>query len=190
MPLLDGKYEIHGERAVGPGVTAFSATAPDGAPVRVEWLELPPEDEAAFERYRRLLKRLAREGRATVQDVVARPGARYVAWYLPPDGSGPARDAGLDEALREAGYDPADAELRRVDGQARLVALPFKTPMTTAVAAATEPGRAARPRRWAPPASPAARRWAWSLALLAASAALAFVGFARRANDAVVVLPD
>jgi len=190
VPLLDGKYEIHGERAVGPGFTAFSATAPDGAPVRVEWLELPPEDEAAFERYRRLLKRLAREGRATVQDVVARPGARYVAWYLPPDGSGPARDAGLEGVLHEAGYDPADAEVRRVDGHARLVALPFRTPVATSVAAVTDPGRAARPRRWAPPASPAARRWAWTLALLAASVALMFVGFARRANDAVVVLPD
>jgi beta-lactam-binding protein with PASTA domain len=190
VPLLDGKYEIHGERAVGPGVTAFRATAPDGAPVRVEWLELPPEDEAAFERYRRLLKRLAREGRATVQDVVARPGARYVAWYLPPDGGGPVRDADLESALREAGYDPGDAEVRRVDGHARLVALPFRTPVTASVGAATDPGRAAAPRRWTPAATPAARRWAWSLALLAASVALAFVGLARRANDAVVVLPD
>jgi eukaryotic-like serine/threonine-protein kinase len=190
VPLLDGKYEIHGERAVGPGVTAFSATAPDGAPVRVEWLELPPEDEAAFERYRRLLKRLAREGRAAVQDVVARPGARYVAWYLPPDGSGRARDADLESALREAGYDPAGAEVRRVDGHARLVALPFRTPLAAPPGAVTDPGRAAAPTRWAPIASPRARRWAWSLALFATSVALAFVGFARRANDAVVVVPD
>lgn len=190
MPLLDGKYEIHGERAVGPGVTAFSATAPDGAPVRVEWFELPPEDEAAFERYRRLLKRLTREGRAAVQDVVARPGARYVAWYLPPDASGAARDADLESVLREAGYAVTDAEIRRVDGQARLVALPFGTPVAAPAGAAAEPGTAAAPRRWRLPASPTARRWAWSLLLAATSVALAFVGFARRANDAVIVLPD
>ena len=190
MPLLDGKYEIHGERAIGPGVTAFNATAPDGAPVRVEWFELPVEEEAAFERYRRLLKRLTREGRAHIQDVVARPGARYVAWYLPTAGSGATRDADLEDALREAGYDPGGGDVRRVDGQARLVALPFGAPVPAPAATATDAAGTAPARRWTPPASPAVRHWLWSLLLLAASVALAFVGFARRANDAVIVLPD
>jgi len=189
VPLLDGKYEIHGERAVGRGMTAFSATAPDGAPVRVEWLELPPEDEAAFERYRRLLKRLAREGRAAIQDVVARPGARYVAWYLPPDGSGAAHDTGLETALREAGYDPADADVRRIDGGPRLVALPFRTPVATATGGATDPRQPELRWRW-PAVAPLARSWLLSLLLLATSGVLLIVGFTRRANDQVVVLPD
>jgi beta-lactam-binding protein with PASTA domain len=189
MPLLDGKYEIHGERAVGRGMTAFSATAPDGVPVRVEWLELPPEDEAAFERYRRLLKRLAREGRAAVQDVVARPGARYVAWYLPPDGSGTVRDSGLETTLREAGYDPADADVRRIDGGPRLVALPFRTPIAAAAGSATDPSQPKPRRRW-PVVAPAAHSWLLSLLLLATSGVLLIVGFTRRANDQVVVLPD
>ncbi|MDA0699845.1 MAG: hypothetical protein O3A02_01370, partial [bacterium] len=128
MPLLDGKYEIHDERTLAAGVTSFRATAPDGAPVRVEWLDLGPDDEAAFERYRRLLKRLTRDGRAAIQDVVARPGARYVAWYVPPDGSPTVRDPALDAQLREAGFDPASAEIRRLDGSPQLVALPFRAP--------------------------------------------------------------
>jgi hypothetical protein len=167
VPLLDGKYEIHDERALAGGVTSFAATAPDGEPVRVEWLDLEPDDEAAFERYRRLLKRLAREGRAAVQDVVARPGARYVAWYVPPEGSQVAHDATLDAAVAEAGFDPATAEVRRLDGAPRLVALPFRPPPvaeTPAAAPSASPApsahasRRSRRRcgrgRWRPP-------WRW-----------------------------
>jgi len=191
VPLLDGKYEIHGEHVLAAGVTTFTATDPDGAPVRVEWLELATEDEAAFERYRRLLKRLAREGRATVQDVVARPGARYVVWRLPPEGSAAARDAALEADLRAAGFDPAGAVLRRVEGHARLVGLSFAAP--PAVVAATPATEAHRQRlpRWRPtPASPAARTWALSVVLVSASLALLLVGFEWRANDRVIVLPD
>ena len=150
MPLLDGKYEIHGEHALGGGVTTFTATDPDGTPVRVEWLELAAEDEAAFERYRRLLKRLAREGRAAVQDVVARPGARYVVWRLPPEGSAAARDAALEADLRAAGFDPAGAVLRRVEGHARLVGLPFVAPPSVVAATPATEAHRRRVPRWRP----------------------------------------
>jgi len=190
VPLLDGKYEIHDERALVGGVTAFSATAPDGAPVRVEWLELEPADEAAFERYRRLLKRLTREGRAAIQDVVARPGARYVAWYLAPDAAPTARDPALEALVAEAGFDPAQADVRRIDGVARVVALPFRAPATTAAPLPTEGRGAARPRRQLPAATPQLRAWALSSALLVVGVGLLFVGFQRRANDRVVVLPE
>lgn len=190
MPLLDGKYEIHSERAVGDGVTAFTATDPSGAPVRVEWLELAPTDEAAFERYRRLLKRLARDGRAAVQDVVARPGARYVAWKAPPEGSAPARDASLEAELRAAGFDPASAVLRRIDGAARLVALPFRAPLPMPAEPPAEPSPVRRSRfRLASP-SPAALSWALATALAASSVALLLLGFVRRANDRIIVVPD
>jgi beta-lactam-binding protein with PASTA domain len=190
VPLLDGKYEIHDERALAGGVTSFAATAPDGEPVRVEWLDLEPDDEAAFERYRRLLKRLAREGRAAVQDVVARPGARYVAWYVPPEGSHVAHDATLDAAVTEAGFDPATAEVRRLDGVPRLVALPFRPPPVAATAPAA-PSASARPIRPRLPAlTPTLRTWSLATALALAGAALALGGFQRRANDRVVVMPE
>ncbi len=188
MPLLDGKYEIHGERPLGAGITAFDATDPDGNPVRVEWIDdLPDADaEAAFERHRRLLKRLAREGRATLQDVVGRPGAHFVAWYAPPDGAPKAHDAELDELLAAAGYDPAAADVRRIDGRPQLLGLPFR-PSTVPVlarddaAAVRPPARRPWPWTW--------RAWAWGAAFAAAAVALALTGFLARTNDRVVVVP-
>jgi beta-lactam-binding protein with PASTA domain len=191
VPLLDGKYEIHGERQLGAGITAFDATDPDGNPVRVEWIELQgTEAEAAFERHRRLLKRLAREGRATIQDVVGRPGAHFVAWHAPPDGAAKAHDAELDAQITAAGYDPATADVRRVDGRPRLVGLPFR-PGTAPVVArdvasdATD-GRAPARRTWPWPW----RAWALGGALTVAAAALALAGFLARTNDRVVVVPE
>lgn len=187
MPLLDGKYEIHGERALGAGATAFDATDPDGRAVRVEWLELADADaEAAFERYRRLLKRLTREGRAHVRDAVGRPGAHFVAWYATPDGAPRARDPELDAAIAAAGFDPEAADVRRLDGAPRLVALPFH-PDGRAPADPTPAPQPARPRRTV---SPALRAWATGGVLTIAAAALLAVSFLAAANDRVVVLPD
>ena len=188
MPLLDGKYEIHGERPLGAGITAFDATDPDGNPVRVEWIdELADADaEAAFERHRRLLKRLAREGRAAIQDVVGRPGAHFVAWYAPPDGAPKAHDAELDALLTAAGYDPAAADVRRVDGRPRLLGLPFRpgtAPVLPRDAATTAPPAARSPWPWT------WRAWAWGTAFAVAAAALTLAGFLARSNDRVVVVP-
>lgn len=191
-PLLDGKYEIHGERSLGAGVTRFDATAPDGAPVKVEWLELAGEDDLAFERYRRLLKRLAREGRAHLQDVVARPGARYVAWYLPPDGPDHLGDPALHADLRQAGFDPASAQFRRIAGTVRLTSLPFR-PLPEPLADPQQdlgPTRRGRPL-WARPADwPGdARSWALSLLIALSAGGLFWLGFVQRANDRLVTLP-
>jgi eukaryotic-like serine/threonine-protein kinase len=187
VPLLDGKYEIHGERPLGAGITCFDATDPDGRPVRVEWIELVDADgEAAFERYRRLLKRLARDGRAAIQDVVGRPGAHYAAWFTPPEGAVRTRDAELDELLSAAGFDPALADVRRIDGRARLVGLAFRPgaapqPQRDEAADTPPPVRARWPWTW--------RAWAWGGAFAVAAVALALVGFLARTNDRVVVVP-
>ncbi len=190
MPLLDGKYEILRERALGGGVTRFDATAPDGVPVVVDWLDLEGPDEPAFERYRRLLKGLAREGRAAIQDVVGRPGARYVAWYLPPENAPAAQDADLAAAIRAAGFDPEAADVRRSAGAARLFALPFR-PVATSVAPVVPPSHepAAQTGGWR--TWPwRARAWTWATGLGLVAAALALAGFATRSNDRVVVVPD
>lgn len=188
MPLLDGKYEIHAERTPAPGVTEFTATDPDGVAVRVEWFELPASEEATFERYRRLLKNLARNDRAALRDVVARPGARYVAWYLPPEGSSAGRDATVASEIAAAGFDPSRASLRRLGSTATLYALPFwqrsESPSATPSPSA--------------PATAAARRW-WTettrtyllgglLSLLAVATVAA--GFTARHNDRVVSVRD
>lgn len=191
-PLLDGKYEIHGERSLGAGVTRFDATAPDGAPVKVEWLELAGDDDLAFERYRRLLKRLAREGRAHLQDVVARPGARYVAWYLPPDGPDHLGDPSLHADLRQAGFDPASAQFRRIAGTVRLTGLPFR-PLPEPLADPQQdlgPTRQGRPL-WTRPADWPGELRSWALSLLIALSAggLFWLGFVQRANDRLVTLP-
>lgn len=193
-PLLDGKYEIHGERSLGVGVTRFDATAPDGAPVKVEWLELAGDDDLAFERYRRLLKRLAREGRAHLQDVVARPGARYVAWYLPPEGPDHQGDPSLHAELRSAGFDPSSAQFRRVSGTVRLTGLPFRPlPLPEPLGDPQQDAGPARPAwpLWARPAAWPSELRSWALSLLIAlpTAALFWVGFVERANDRLVTLP-
>lgn len=82
--MLDGKYEITSERELSPRETLFGATAPDGTALRISWYDLgSAEDEREFERYRALLRQLKRVGHAAIYDLVARPGAHYVAWRVP-----------------------------------------------------------------------------------------------------------
>ncbi len=86
--VLDGKYEITSQRELSPRETLFGATAPDGTAVQINWFELGgAADERDFERYRALLRVLRRGGHAAIYDLVARPGAHYVAWRVPVDGS-------------------------------------------------------------------------------------------------------
>jgi beta-lactam-binding protein with PASTA domain len=186
VPLLDGKYEIHGEAPGGVGVTEFTATDPDGVAVRVEWFELAADEEAGFERYRRLIKRLAREERAAVRDVVSRPGARYVAWYLPPESTSAGRDAALCDAIEEAGFDPTLASIRRVATIPTLFALPFRQRSEappTSIANLPPPSHP-----WGRWWTDATRTWLLSGALtLGALSALA-AGLALRHNDRVVAV--
>jgi beta-lactam-binding protein with PASTA domain len=194
VPLLDGKYEILSERPLGAGATRFDATTPAGATVRVVWYDLEPQQEAAFERFRRLLKRLARDGSASVADVVSRPGARYVAWLTPAPGLAPGRDPAVEAALREAGFDPETATLLRDGRSVRLFDLPFHP---GAVApppppASPEPGSATRRTPWTrlPPLSDDALAWLLTFGLLVTAAAGFGGGFLARANDRAVQVPE
>ncbi|MDF1522004.1 MAG: PASTA domain-containing protein [Trueperaceae bacterium] len=189
MPLLDGKYEIHHEHARGAGITRFDATDPDGMPVRVDWIDLLGEDEAGFERFRRLLKRLSREGRAAVQDVVGRPGAHFVAWYVVPDQAPRAHDPELEALVAAAGFDPASADVRRIDGAPRLVALPFRPGPVPDAATGDAAAGEATPAPRAPWPWPV-RAWLLAATLALSAAALTLVGFLARSNDRVVVVPD
>lgn len=118
MSLLDGRYEVIAQRALDDGLTLFEATAPDGAPLRIEWFDLAADQEGPFEDYRRQLRHLKRAGLAAVHDVIARPGAHYVAWERPPAGATPVLDGALPtdlaEALRSAGYGRQAYDARRL----------------------------------------------------------------------------
>jgi beta-lactam-binding protein with PASTA domain len=196
MPLLDGKYEILAERTLVTGVTRFTATDPDGESVRVEWFEIGPDEEGAFERYRRLLKALARDGVAAAADVVSRPGARYVAWRLPASDLPVARDAAIEARIAEAGFDPALAQLRREGRSVRLYDLPFgavaaAAPVRGEGASAGEADRAtalARLRRLR--VGDAAAAWLIAGVLTVAALAAFASGFVLRANDRLVRVPD
>ena len=193
MPLLDGKYEILAERALGEGVVRFDATTADGHPIRVVWYDLSPADEVHFERYRRGLRRLAREGLADVLDVVSRPGARYVAWREHHgDGAAAATlDPTLAARLRDAGLAPERARLRMGPTGPLVADLPFGVdsvpdPQRAPVSAAP----AAQARRGLPTLSDAAASWSIAAALAVLALALVAGGFAMRANDRLVRVPD
>ncbi len=188
MSLLDGKYEIISQSAVSRDRTLIEATAPDGTLVRIEWFDLQPDKESTFERYRRVLKRLKREGRAAIYDVISRPGAHYVAWEHAGEGLPRGRDAAIEAALAEHGFDPSAADVRRSGRQPRLYGLAWDGSAPVQAAAVQEP--VAAPRRRRPSIPWAALPWALTIVLLLASLALIGGGFLRRSNGRLVKVPN
>src|SRR5690625_4580357 len=125
MPLIDGKYELLGEHAGAPGQTVMSAAAPDGSAVNLVWFDLEPHEETLFEQYRRALRRIKREGRAALYDVVSRPGAHYVVWQVDAEARPARPDRELEELLEQFGYEPEHADVRKLDGLPVLFGLAF-----------------------------------------------------------------
>ncbi len=201
MSLIDGRYEVIAERPLGGGRTHFDATAPDGAPLRIEWFDLPPEREAEFERYRRLLKRLKQGGKAAVHDVVSRPGARYVAWLTPPPEAQPATDATTEELLTEHGYAPGAADVRRAGGrgaQPLVYGLAFGGASLPPAQPAAAPAEPARPLRHPDKRAlqtlgrlpPAALSWGLAGVLLLVALLATAAAFQLRSEDRLVIVPD
>ncbi len=188
MSLLDGKYEIISQTAAERGRTLIEATAPDGTLVRIEWFDLEPTQEATFERLRRLLKRLKRDGKAAVYDVISRPGAHYVAWEHGDSGAAQAHDGDIRTALAEHGFDAASADIRRNGRHARLYGLAWDGSVPLARPADDEPPAARTPARRALPAAFAP--WALTFVLLVVSVVLLVGGFLRRSNNRTVVVPN
>ena len=195
MSLLDGKFEVFRQQQADGHCTVFEAAAPDGTPLRIEWYDLPPEQEDVFERYRRTVKRLKRTGRTAVHDVTSRPGARYVAWERPSDHAPPGRDPELEALLGAEGYTHDDALLLRENGETRLFGLAFDSgggsfrapPAATPV---PEERRSDRARVIWDRLSPAARSWSLAGLLALFALALAVVGFERHTTDRIVAIPE
>lgn len=207
MSLIDGRYEVLSELQLGGGCTQFTATAPDGTPLRIEWFDLEPHLEAEFERHRRVIRRLAKEGRAAVHDVVSRPGAHYVAWLERPDAARDAtrtagngvRDRELEELLSSEGYPPEAALIARDannSGPALLYGLAFGSASVTRADPPPEPPARPLKRLSSAPLSrleelpPVTLSWGAAGLLLLLTAILAAVGFSRLVTNDLVVVPD
>lgn len=201
MSLIDGRYEVLREQPLGGGLTLFHATAPDGTPLRIEWFDLPPEREGEFERYRRLLKQLKRDGKASLHDVVSRPGARYVAWYMPPDGAALAKDTDLLQVLSQHGYSQASAQVLKAGTRSSipsLYGLSFgdSAPVTAATVTATmdEDARPLRhvdqPPKWLTTLSSPALSWGIAATLFVTAALLGAGAVRARAVNRLIVVPD
>lgn len=190
MPLLDGKYEVMKQQRATPDCAVFEAAAPDGTLLRIEWYDLPAEQEDAFERYRRTLKRLKRTGKTALYDVTSRPGARYVAWERPSEHAARGREPELEALLEAQGFSRDEATLLRERGQTKLFGLAFGNaasapPVREPVAAdaTTAPGWWTRiPRRSVP--------WVVTGVLLLGAVGLTALGFERHTNDRIVSIPD
>ncbi len=199
MSLLDGRYEVINQRPLSGGLTMFDAIAPDGTPLRIEWFDLEAGEDAAFERYRRLLKRLKRDELAAVHDVISRPGARYVAWLKPEPGAVPASRHELEQVLADHGYQLSSADIRARGPRrpALLYGLGFDGQAAPTALLPADQDRPARPlRTGAPPLAglervPLARlSWGVAAVLFLGALLLAYGAFQRRVVDTVVTVPD
>jgi beta-lactam-binding protein with PASTA domain len=194
VALLDGKYEILEQRPLAEHQTLFEATAPDGARLIIVWYDLPPDQEGAFERYRRTLKRLKRSDTTALYDVVSRPGARYVAWERAPEGAGSGRSAELTRLLAEAGVRLDDADIRRVGRTSKLYGLAFGGVVQRSLdgapgeRSATPEGSEDTPTRRDLPAPLIS--WGASGLMLVLAAVLLLAGLRRSANDRLAVVPE
>lgn len=204
MPLIDGTYEILDQRPLGDGRTLVHATDPDGRPVRLVWYDVPADAEAAFERYRRTLRRLGRDPDVLLREVVSRPGARYAVWEDAEEAPPAPPDAAWRERLTTHGLDPQSADLRRRGRATVLAGLDWDDdPEGEDVAGAQASGwsssssaspaaSASRSPRWPslPALSGTARTWLTGGLLALAAVAALLLGWTRDSNAAVVTVPD
>lgn len=213
VPLIDGTYEILRQQALSETETLVLATDPDGRPVRIVLYEVAPEHESSFERHRRALRRLGREGDVLLRDVVSRPGAHFAVWEDASDAPPAEPEGAWGDRLAALGLDPRNADLRRDGRTPRLAGLRWD-PAASATGprgafangdgAPSDPfGRPSGPTRgeggrsWPTPDwwpqlrfTPRTRTYLVSALLALTATALALVGWERGDNDAVVVIPE
>jgi beta-lactam-binding protein with PASTA domain len=193
MAVIDSKYEILSREALGEGQTLFDAVAPDGTALRIVWYEFEsPQQEMQFEKYRQLLRRLEKQDLAGTFDIVSRPGAHYVAWYVPNHPKTKASEE-VAQTLSKYGYDPQQADIRLDRGKTVLYDLNFNQtlpevkPQVVAEIVQPAPPKVLLPRwfsvRWV-------LSWSLGIALSAVGLGLWLLGFIRSANDAVITVPD
>jgi beta-lactam-binding protein with PASTA domain len=193
MAVIDSKYEILAQESLGDGQTLFDAVAPDGTALRVMWFEFASlEQEMRFETYRQLLRKLEKQDLAALYDIVSRPGAHYVAWYVPSNGKAKAPPE-LEQLLTQYGYLVTNADIRADRGKSVLYGLTFTKPLPdinpqSVLEEPEEPVRSYTLPRWL------SIRWllAWVLGMVLSITGLGLwvLGFWLGANDTVVTIPN
>jgi beta-lactam-binding protein with PASTA domain len=198
VAVIDSKYEILAQEPLGDGQTLFDAVAPDGTALRIIWFDLPtPHQEMQFETYRQLLRKLEKQDLAAIFDIVSRPGAHYVAWYVPSNGKTKVSEE-LEQTLTKYGYSSHNADIRMDRGKAILYGLEFNKPVPEVIPPeVTSPPQSSPPRYvlpgWLTP------KWlslhwllAWTLGLVLSAAGLGLwtIGFLRQANDRIITIPN
>lgn len=189
--MLDGQYEIISQRPLTDGQTLFRATAPDGTNLNILWYELTtPQLEAQFERYRQLLRTLRKGDQAAIYDIVARPGATYVAWHAANGLPKAPPSAELQSLFEAFDYDTAQADIRQGDdNRPRIygVALSGTLPLTDE----PPPEQLAPAQRMALSRIPAqALSWGLCALLVGISLALLSLSLDRLSNNRVVTIPE
>lgn len=193
MAVIDGKYEVLSQRVLDEGQLLLNATAPDGTALTLIWFDFAtPRQEAEFETYRQALRSLKREGLAAIHDVVARPGATYVAWYKAISSKQVAVTPELEERLRSFGYSPEQADIRKDKKGVRLYGLAFNE---AKVPAEVPPVPKPKPKQ--PPFSLGLAKtplWAlrWGLFALFAltGTGLLYLSFGLSVTNRLIRLPD
>ena len=133
--LLDNQYKVLSEKSLSSHLTFFEALDPESKAVYVLWYNLySPEEENAFEDYRKLLRSLKKQGLAAIQSLVARPGAYYVAWHKPSADSKRLRNGksaieSIEKILTSNEREISEAQVYLdADGKSRIYMLPFCPP--------------------------------------------------------------
>jgi len=194
VAVIDGKYEVLSQRVLAEGQLLLNATAPDGTSLNIVWFDfVTPQQEAQFETYRRTLRALKREGLAALHDVVARPGATYVAWYTPGSSKQVSAPPELKEQLREHGYSAEQADIRKDKSGVRVYGLAFNE--ARILAQTPPPVSKAQPKRTS--LLERLARWPlwvfrWGLFTLFSllGVALLYLSFGLSVTNRLVRLPD
>lgn len=189
--MLDGQYEIISQHPLDNGQTLFRATAPDGVSLNIIWYELTtPQAEAQFERYRQLLRNLRKREQAAIYDIVARPGATYVAWHTVNGLKKIPATADLQSIFEAFEYDTTQADIRKNDdGQIKVygVALSGTLPVTDVPLPQPEVPE----QRFMLSRIPAqVLSWGLCALLVGLSLVLLSISLDRLSNNRVVTVPD
>lgn len=192
MALLDGKYEITNQKSLGGKQSQFDAIAPDGQPLRIVLFDLnSSEEEYKFERYRRVLRALKKQGLAALYEIVSRPGLHYVAWYTSKHGKELRLNEDVREILQENEFQFHKAQCaKNAQGQVQVYDLSFEPSeqeLRLEPKAETEPVKPKPAKRSLPP-------WllSWGFTLVFSALALLFflLQFSRTMNTRSVEVPD
>ena len=194
MAVIDGKYEVLSQRVLAEGQLLLNATAPDGTALKIIWFDFAtPQQEAQFEAYRRTLRALKREGLAALHDVVARPGATYVAWYTQGSSRKASATAELKEQLGKHGYSPEQADVRKDKSGVRIYGLAFNE--ARILAETPPPISRTKPKRSSPFEKLTtwplwAFRWGLFSLFTLMGVALLYLSFGLSVTNKLIRLPD